>query len=134
MSLKKEYPSLYNYNVLKIEKVVDGDTIYATVDTGFNQRYFAKVRLRDIDTPELNSSDPVERAKAMEMKYFVYDLLIDQRSSYKYLFLNSTSVGKYGRFIGDFMMIGHDGTQKSLVAEIAEYLKVVEEKYSKGSK
>ncbi len=38
--------------IIKVYKVVDGDTIDVDIDLGFNVSYFQRVRLAGIDTPE----------------------------------------------------------------------------------
>lgn len=55
--------------------VVDGDTADLFVDTGFHGYHLFRFRFLDIDTPELNSKDQDERARAMEAKELVQDLL-----------------------------------------------------------
>ena len=54
--------------------VVDGDTADLFVDTGFRGYHLFRFRFLDIDTPELNSRDEEERARAKEAKTFVQDL------------------------------------------------------------
>jgi micrococcal nuclease len=49
-------------------KVVDGDTVDLELDLGFHLRFYGRFRLLGIDTPELNSKDPVERAAALQAK------------------------------------------------------------------
>ncbi|MCK5215927.1 MAG: thermonuclease family protein [Candidatus Omnitrophica bacterium] len=45
----------YTY-AARLEKVVDGDTVWARIDCGFNIIVRQKLRLRGIDTPEINTS------------------------------------------------------------------------------
>ena len=40
------------YNITAVEKVVDGDTIDAIFDLGFDVRICNRIRLLGIDTPE----------------------------------------------------------------------------------
>lgn len=49
-------------------RVVDGDTVDLYVDAGFHNFHRGRFRIFGIDTHELNSKDPVERAKALEAK------------------------------------------------------------------
>lgn len=46
-------------------RVVDGDTADLTIDVGFYLTSTLRVRLLGIDAPELRSSDPDERARAV---------------------------------------------------------------------
>jgi micrococcal nuclease len=52
-------------------RVVDGDTIDVILDFGFSLKQKMRLRLSGIDTPELNSKDEEERAKAQLAKAFV---------------------------------------------------------------
>ncbi len=58
----------YTYKAYVIE-VIDGDTVWLNIDLGFNAMTTQKVRLRGIDTPE------VETLSGMEAKGFVEDAL-----------------------------------------------------------
>lgn len=89
----------YNYKVLKIEKVVDGDTIYLTADLGFKVHFFVELRLLDVDTPELRDKNPRIKEFAYHMKDFVKELF-QQNQQADYI-LRSKKRGKYGRWLGD---------------------------------
>ena len=101
------------YKVTKVEKIVDGDTIYLTVDLGFHVTFFVKLRLKDVDTPELNSKDEKEREDAEWFKNAVTTVLAKLASSDTPLFVESKRKGKYGRWIGDIVWLS-DGEQSSL--------------------
>ena len=49
---KNEEPCEFIYSITAIEKVVDGDTIDAVFDLGFDVRICNRIRLLGIDTPE----------------------------------------------------------------------------------
>lgn len=59
---------MYEYNVKKVTKVVDGDTIDVDIDLGFNISYTQRVRLAGIDTPESRTKDLREKALGLEVK------------------------------------------------------------------
>ena len=44
--------SCYNFRVIKIDKVLDGDTIDVTIDLGFDLYKKERVRIAGVDTPE----------------------------------------------------------------------------------
>ena len=44
--------SCYNFKVVKIDKVIDGDTIDVTIDLGFDLFKKERVRIAGVDTPE----------------------------------------------------------------------------------
>ena len=47
-----EDPCEFIYNITAVEKGVDGDTIDAVFDLGFDVRICNRIRLLGIDTPE----------------------------------------------------------------------------------
>ena len=44
--------SCYNFRVVSIDRVVDGDTIDVTIDLGFDLYKKERVRIAGVDTPE----------------------------------------------------------------------------------
>ena len=44
--------SCYNFRVVKVDKVLDGDTIDVTIDLGFDLFKKERVRVAGVDTPE----------------------------------------------------------------------------------
>jgi micrococcal nuclease len=65
---------MYEYRA-KVVRVIDGDTIDLRVELGFHISVEDRFRLYGIDTPELNSSDPEVRAKAVLAKNRLIELL-----------------------------------------------------------
>lgn len=55
----------------RIERVIDGDTVEATIDLGFHLTARYRLRLLGIDTPELSAKDPAERDAARAAREFV---------------------------------------------------------------
>ena len=53
---------MYEYNC-GITRVVDGDTVDAEIDLGFDIVYKTRVRLHGIDTPESRTRDQDEKAR-----------------------------------------------------------------------
>lgn len=92
---------MYEYNV-KLERVIDGDTVDVTIDLGFNVfLYNQRVRLFGIDTPELRSSVLEERNNAKAAKDRLIELLPEHFviQSQKY-----DDRGKYGRILAILMV------------------------------
>lgn len=56
-------------------KVVDGDTLDLEVDVGFKLKFTSRFRILGINTPELRSSDPTERAVAADAKIALSELV-----------------------------------------------------------
>jgi micrococcal nuclease len=89
----------YIYRIRSIHKVVDGDTIDADIDLGFDISLTKRIRLAGVDTPESRTTDAYEKKLGLESKewlknrlQFAKDILIKTELP------NSTE--KYGRIIG----------------------------------
>lgn len=81
----------------KVVKVYDGDTI--TVVSKFpndNKMYRFSVRLRNVDTPEMTSHDPVEKEKAIKARDALHGLIMG-----KIVLISNTANEKYGRILAD---------------------------------
>ena len=53
--------SCYNFRVISIDKVLDGDTIDVTIDLGFDLYKKERVRVAGVDTPEKRTRDLEEK-------------------------------------------------------------------------
>lgn len=58
-----------------VSRVVDGDTVYAVIDVGFNTYSYQPIRVADIDTPEIFSGDAAERQRGMAARDYLEELL-----------------------------------------------------------
>ena len=58
--------SCYNFRVVSIDRVVDGDTIDVTIDLGFDLYKSERVRVAGIDTPEKRTRDLEEKALGID--------------------------------------------------------------------
>lgn len=92
---------MYEYKVREIVKVVDGDTVYATVSLGFHMTALVKLRIEDIDTPEINTKDVKEKEQGMLLKHLLIDKFAVIRDLNFPMTLKSSKQGKYGRWIGN---------------------------------
>ncbi len=96
---------MYVYNG-KVIRVIDGDSVWLEVDVGFHMSYKYNFRLGGINTPELRSSDPVEKAKAYEAKARLKELLPVGGQ----VVVETGKPGKYGRWIAEIIISdGHGG-------------------------
>ena len=85
----------------KLERVVDGDTIDALIDVGFDIWIKKRIRYSGIDTWESRTRDLEEKAKGLEVKARNKELLMEVSSKPGYFRLKSFGVGKYGRVLGE---------------------------------
>ena len=65
---KNDEPCEFIYNITAIEKVIDGDTVDAVIDLGFDVRYCGRIRLLGIDTPESRTRNKNEKVYGLLSK------------------------------------------------------------------
>ena len=89
----------YIYRIRAIHKVVDGDTIDADIDLGFDISLTKRIRLAGVDTPESRTSDANEKKYGLESK----EWLKKRCENAKDILIKTElpdSTEKYGRIIG----------------------------------
>ena len=86
----------YIYKI-KVTRVVDGDTIDAEIDLGFDLKLNKRIRLYGINTPETRTRDKEEKKRGLAAKKFLQQIVDEQEGI---LFLKSLDQGKFGRCIG----------------------------------
>lgn len=59
----------------RVGRIIDGDTFDATVMLGGGIRVSARVRIRDVDTPEIHGACAYEREMALRAKARLADML-----------------------------------------------------------
>ena len=103
---------MYKYNA-KLDRVVDGDTVDATVDLGFDTWKFIRIRLVGINTPESRTRDLEEKVRGLAAKDFVVDMFEKHNNIF---ILESQGVGKYGRCLGN-IFFGDQNLNDLLITE-----------------
>ena len=98
----------------KLERVVDGDTIDALIDVGFDIWIKKRIRYSGIDTWESRTRNLEEKAKGLEAKARNKELLMEISSKSGYFRLKSYGVGKYGRVLGEIFIEDKDGKQYNI--------------------
>jgi len=98
---------MYTYEATLI-KIIDGDTIDAMVDLGFNMWIEIRIRLNGIDTPEIRTRDLEEKAKGFVAKKRLTEVL---RSHSNKFIIISHGRDKYGRCLGEIMVEGNSVNQ-----------------------
>ena len=110
----------------KLERVVDGDTIDALIDVGFDIWIKKRIRYSGIDTWESRTRDLAEKAKGLEAKARNKELLKEISSKSGYFRLKSHGVGKYGRVLGEIFIEDAEGKQyninETLISEGHAYI------------
>ena len=95
--------SCYNFRVIKINRVVDGDTIDVTIDLGFDLYKKERVRVAGVDTPEKRTRDLEEKKLGKDATYWLKEKLDGAISGDDNLVIRTElvgGVGKYGRLLG----------------------------------
>ena len=87
---------MYRYHAQLI-RVVDGDTVDAMIDLGFDTHVKKRIRLVGIDAWESRTRDLEEKAKGLLAKERLIELLEYNDGQFE---LHSTGVGKFGRCLG----------------------------------
>ena len=95
--------SCYNFRVIKIDKVLDGDTIDVTIDLGFDLYKKERVRVAGVDTPEKRTRNLEEKALGIDATNWLKKELEDVLAGDDELIVRTElhgGVGKYGRRLG----------------------------------
>ena len=108
---------MYTYKI-KLERVVDGDTIDADIDLGFDVSVKKRIRLQGINAPESRTRDLEEKARGLAAK----DRLKAILEGAKEIQLCSHGVGKYGRCLGELHVDRIDGKECLTLANVNELL------------
>ena len=108
---------MYQYKI-KLLRVIDGDTIDAEIDLGFDVKIKKRIRFVGINTPESRTRDLEEKAKGLAAKDRVKQLL----EGCKNIQLTSHGVGKFGRCLGEICLDMVDGQEKLTLVNLNELL------------
>tara|TARA_Y100001970_G_scaffold265571_1_gene353319 strand:- start:154 stop:636 length:483 start_codon:yes stop_codon:yes gene_type:complete len=95
--------SCYNFRVVKINRVVDGDTIDVTIDLGFDLLKKERVRIAGVDTPEKRTRDKEEKVLGIDATNWMKSKLEGAIKGGEELIIRTElkgGVGKYGRLLG----------------------------------
>jgi micrococcal nuclease len=108
---------MYNYKI-NLLRVIDGDTIDAEIDLGFDVKIKKRIRFMGMNAPESRTKDLEEKARGLAAKDRVKQLL----EGCENIILNSHGVGKFGRCLGEIMLDMVDGQEKLTLVSLNELL------------
>ena len=110
----------------KLDRVVDGDTVDALIDVGFDIWFKKRIRFMGLDTWESRTRDLEEKKKGKLAKERTRQLLEEVSSKPGYFRIKSHGLGKYGRVLGELFIMDKEGKQMSvnetLIAEGHAYV------------
>jgi micrococcal nuclease len=99
--------------VCKCVSVYDGDSITVVfTPNGLDKFYKYTIRLDGIDTPEMRTTDPNERAQAIIVRDFVRETLLN-----KLITIKCGKFDKYGRLLAVVYIDGFDKSINDLLIE-----------------
>lgn len=87
------------YKIRQIIKVVDGDTIYVECHLGFGISKEIKLRIMNIDTPEVRTKDLKEKQQGLMCKEYAKELV----QNAVWVDIPNERTDLYGRYIGDLV-------------------------------
>ena len=110
----------------KLDRVVDGDTVDALIDVGFDIWFKKRIRFMGLDTWESRTRDLEEKKLGKLAKERTRQSLEDVSSKSGYFRVKSHGLGKYGRVLGEIFIMDKDGKQwnvnETLIAEGHAYV------------
>ena len=110
----------------KLDRVVDGDTVDALIDVGFDIWFKKRIRFKGVDTWESRTRNLEEKALGLKAKARTKELLEKVSSKSGYFRIKSYGLGKYGRVIADIFIEDKDGKQwninQTLISEGHAYV------------
>ena len=122
---KKTKMDKYIYRA-KLDRVVDGDTVDALIDVGFDIWFKKRIRFMGLDTWESRTRDLEEKKLGLAAKARTKELLEKVSSKSGYFRLKSHGLGKYGRVLGEIFIMDSEGKQwnvnETLISEGHAYV------------
>ena len=95
----------------KLDRVVDGDTVDALIDVGFDIWFKKRIRFKGVDTWESRTRNLEEKALGLKAKARTKELLEKVSSKSGYFRIKSYGLGKYGRVLADVFIMDKNGKQ-----------------------
>ena len=110
----------------KLVRVVDGDTVDALIDVGFDIWFKKRIRYKGVDTWESRTRNLEEKALGLKSKSRNKELLVKVSSKPGYFRIKSYGTGKYGRVLADIYIqdsdYNHIWVNKQLITEGHAYV------------
>jgi micrococcal nuclease len=107
---------MYEY-CCQVTRVVDGDTVDANIDLGFDISYFSRIRLFGIDTPESRTRNKDEKLRGLLAKEYIVNAVDNGKQVVVKTALEKK--GKYGRVLGSLIVDGLDLNQDMIAKNLA---------------
>jgi len=108
---------MYQYKI-KLDRVIDGDTIDCYIDLGFEINTKKRIRFKGINTPESRTRDLEEKVRGLAAKARLKEILETAGE----IHLDSHGLGKYGRVLGELYVSGYDDKDSPTMINVNELL------------
>ena len=95
----------------KLERVIDGDTVDALIDVGFDIWIKKRIRFSGLDAWESRTRNLEEKKLSLAAKDRLIELLTEVSSKPGFFRIKSHGVGKYGRVLGQLFIMDSEGKQ-----------------------
>lgn len=93
----------------KLDRIIDGDTVDAMIDVGFNIWIKRRLRFFEIDAWESRTKDLDEKEKGIAATERLTELLTKVNNKPGYFSIKSYGEGMYGRVLADLFIEDSDG-------------------------
>ena len=111
---KEANAGMFDYNC-KVKRIVDGDTLDAYIDLGFDVWTTKRIRFMGIDTPESRTRDLTEKRYGKGAKHRLVEML--ETNDNKFI-IRSHGTGKFGRVLGElFIPEFHCSVNQQMITE-----------------
>lgn len=91
---------MFDYNC-KVKRIIDGDTLDAYIDLGFDVWVTKRIRFMGIDTPESRTRDLTEKRFGKGAKHRLVEMLEANGDTFV---VRSHGTGKFGRVLGELFV------------------------------
>ena len=98
----------------KLDRIIDGDTVDALIDVGFDIWFKKRIRFKGIDTWESRTRNLEEKKMGLAAKKRLEELLMNVSSKPGYFRVRSFGLGKYGRVLGELFIMDESGVQRNI--------------------
>ncbi len=124
----------YNFRVISIDKIVDGDTIDVTFDLGFGICKSERIRVAGIDSPEKRTRNLEEKELGIEASEWLECQLEGAIAGDEDLVIRTElegGKGKFGRLLG-WLYIGYPECEKDCKCNCHHQVSINETMVEKG--
>ena len=114
----------------KLERVIDGDTVDAMIDVGFNIWIKRRIRFKGIDAWESRTRNLEEKKLGLAATDRLIQLLTEVSSKPGLFRIKSYGEGKYGRVLAELFIMDSDGNVLNIIKSSFQWKKNTQKSYN----